>query len=229
MPNKSLTDQEVQELRKRLRARRLFLDLTYQELAEKTGMSKSTLQRYETGGIKNLPYSKIPILSEALGVPSNYFTDLSQDYTSSDTIIVENIKLGNRSELINRARKFEEEAIAQITPKLIQQGYNVEKQPHGSLGDIVAIKGKEVWHIDFKFTSDLEKYPVGSGRTYQEFIFRLGRLATYQGQVTKYSILSNMRVIGEQMIQRFKPKHLDIDISILYLTKEGYEEIYFEK
>jgi hypothetical protein len=46
--------------------------------------------------------------------------------------------------------------------------------------------------------------------------------------VTKYSILPNMRVIGEQMIQRYKPKHLDIDISILYLTKEGYEEIYFE-
>lgn len=228
MPNKSLTDQEVQELRKRLRARRLFLDLTYQELAEKTGMSKSTLQRYETGGIKNLPYSKIPILSEALGVPTNYFTDLSQDYTSSDTIIVENIKLGNRSELIDRARKFEEEAIARITPKLIQQGYNVEKQPHGSLGDIVAVKGKEVWHIDFKFTSDLEKHPVGSGRTYQEFIFRLGRLAIYQGHVTKYSILPNMRVIGEQMIQRYKPKHLDIDMSVLFLTNNGYEEIYFE-
>jgi transcriptional regulator with XRE-family HTH domain len=229
MPDKSLTNNEIQELRKRLRARRLFLDLTYQELAEKTGMSKSTLQRYETGGIKNLPYSKIPILSEALGVSPSYFTDLDQDYTSTDTIKDSHSNFSLRSQLIERARKFEVQAITQITPKLIQQGYTVEKQHHGSLGDIVAIRGKEVWHIDFKFTSDLEKHPVGSGRTYQEFLFRLGRLAVYQGQVTKYSILTNLRMIGEQMIQQYNPRHLDIEISVLYLTGDGYEELFFQK
>jgi len=229
MPDKSLTDQEIQELRKRLRARRLFLDLTYQELAEKTGMSKSTLQRYETGGIKNLPYSKIPILAEALGVSTSYFTDLDQDYTSPNTLKTNSFNVADRSDLIERARKFEEEAIACITPTLIQHGYTVEKQPHGSLGDIIAIKGKEVWHIDFKFTSDLEKHPVGTGRTYQEFIFRLGRLAVYQGKVTKYSILTNMRVIGQQMIERYNPRHLDIELSVIYLTRDGYEELFFQK
>lgn len=229
MQNKSLTDQEIQELRKRLRARRIFLDLTYQELAEKTGMSKSTLQRYETGGIKNLPYSKIPILSEALGVSPNYFTDLSQDYTSSDHVIDLRSSSSFRSKLIEEARKFEEQAINQITPKLIQEGYTVEKQPHGSLGDLVAIKGKEIWHIDFKFTGDLEKHPVGSGRTYQEFLFRLGRLAVYQGQVTKYSILTNIRMLGEQMIDRYKPCHLDVELSVIYLTGEGYKELFFQK
>ena len=80
MADKTLNNEELQELRRRLRARRLFLDFTYQQLADKTGMSKSTLQRYETGGIKNLPYDKILILSEALGVPTSYFTDLIRLY-----------------------------------------------------------------------------------------------------------------------------------------------------
>jgi|GEM_PF-1708106 len=229
MANESLTDQEIHELRKRLRARRLFLDFTYQELADKTGMSKSTLQRYETGGIKNLPYSRIPILAEALGVSTSYFTDLDQDYTSPDILNSSGVTIAGRSDLIESTRMFEEEAIARITPVLIQNGYTVERQPHGSLGDILAIKGKEVWHIDFKFTSDLEKHTIGTGRTSQEFLFRLGRLAVYEGKVTKYSILTNLRILGEQMSRRYHPKHLNVELSVLYLTHEGYEELFFQK
>jgi len=229
MSSKELSDQDLQELRRRLRARRLFLDLTYQQLAEKTGMSKSTLQRYETGGIKNLPYDKISILSEALDVPSSYFTDLTQDYTSTN----ERNNLRNSSDarkaIIEKAREFEEKGIKRITPKLIQEGYTVEKQPHGSLGDLVATKGKEVWHIDFRFVSDTQRYPVGIGMQTQDFYMRVGRLATYQGPVTKYSLLVNYRVIGDQLVQRFKNIKLNIDMSVLFLTENGYEEICFEK
>lgn len=50
----------------RIRQRREELGLSYQDLASLTGMSKSTLQRYETGEIRNLPVSKIPILASAL-------------------------------------------------------------------------------------------------------------------------------------------------------------------
>ncbi|GEK88373.1 hypothetical protein [Alkalibacterium putridalgicola] len=122
---------------------------------------------------------------------------MDQDYTSPNILNTNSFNAADRTELIERARKLEEEAISRITPTLIQNGYTVEKQPHGSLGDIVAIKGKEAWHIDFKFTSELEKHSIGSGRTYQEFLFRLGRLAVFQGKVTKYSILTNIRVIGQ--------------------------------
>lgn len=76
-----MSEKDRKILQNRLKERRLFLDMTYQDLANKTGLSKSTLQRYETGGIKNLPYDKIFILSEALEVSPSYFTDLSQDYT----------------------------------------------------------------------------------------------------------------------------------------------------
>lgn len=138
------------------------------------------------------------------------------------------VTIAGRSDLIESTRIFEEEAIARITPVLIQNGYTVERQPHGSLGDILAIKGKEVWHIDFKFTSDLEN-PIGTGRTSQEFLFRLGRLAVYEGKVTKYSVLTNLRILGEQMSRRYHPKHLNVELSVLYLTHEGYEEVFFQK
>ena len=179
MADKSLNNEELQELRRRLRARRLFLDLTYQQLADKTGMSKSTLQRYETGGIKNLPYDKILVLSKALEVPTSYFTDLDQDYTSTDTQKLQPGSPEGRREFMQQAKEFEEMGIEHITPKLIQQGYTVEKQDRGSLGDIIATRGKEVWHIDFKFISDASSYPVGLGMQRHDFMLRVGRLATY--------------------------------------------------
>ena len=73
-----MNDKEKEILRKRLKERRNFLNLTYKQLSEKTGISKSTLQRYENGGIKNLPYDKIFILSQALEVTPEYFTNLSK-------------------------------------------------------------------------------------------------------------------------------------------------------
>ncbi len=229
MTDKTLNNEEIQELRRRLRAKRLFLDLTYQQLADKTGMSKSTLQRYETGGIKNLSYDKISILSNALDVPTSYFTDLTQDYTSTNTQKIQPDSLEDRREFMKQAREFEEMGIEHITPKLIQQGYAVEKQHHGSLGDIVATKGKEVWHIDFKFIGDTSRYPTGPGVQTHDFMLRVGRLATYQGPVTKYSLFINIRDIGDQLIQRYKNIRLNIEMSIISLSDEGYDEISFEK
>ncbi|MBB6622260.1 helix-turn-helix domain-containing protein [Clostridium gasigenes] len=52
----------------RLKNRRIELDMSYQDLASKTGLSKSTLQRYETGSIKNMPLDKLGILASALNV-----------------------------------------------------------------------------------------------------------------------------------------------------------------
>ena len=51
----------------RMKQRRKELGYTFQDLANLTQMSKSTLQRYETGGIKNIPLSRLEDLSQALG------------------------------------------------------------------------------------------------------------------------------------------------------------------
>lgn len=50
----------------RLRERREALGYSYQQLADLTGMSKSTLQRYETGAIKNIPLARLETLTTAL-------------------------------------------------------------------------------------------------------------------------------------------------------------------
>lgn len=50
----------------RIARRRKELGLSYQELADRTGISKSTLQRYETGSITSIPLKKLDVLAEGL-------------------------------------------------------------------------------------------------------------------------------------------------------------------
>lgn len=237
MNNKEMNEQDKKILQNRLKQRRLFLNLTYQDLADKTGISKSTLQRYETGGIQNLPYDKIFALSEALEVSPEYFTDLSKDYTDQPIILQEYqeqlkyqgsiFSRNDRSEYIDNVRKFEEKALEKITPKLIGNGYRVEQRERGSVGDLVAIKGSEIWHLDFLFVRDVNSHPVGLGMQRHQLLMRFGRLSVYDKPITKYSIVIQYRAIAEQLIQRFKPIHLNIDMSIILLSEDGFEELYF--
>ena len=59
---------ELTEIAKRLKKLRNDKELSLQELSDRTGLTKSTLQRYETGNIGNIPLSKIDILAKGLGV-----------------------------------------------------------------------------------------------------------------------------------------------------------------
>ena len=63
----------------RIKKRRLELGMSYQELADKTGLSKSTLQRYETGGISNIPLSKLNILAKALKISPLYIIGIENN------------------------------------------------------------------------------------------------------------------------------------------------------
>lgn len=57
---------DLELVRKRIKAKRQSLGYSYQDLAKLTKLSKSTLQRYETGNIGNLPIDKLGILAKAL-------------------------------------------------------------------------------------------------------------------------------------------------------------------
>lgn len=227
MNNKEMNEQDKKILRSRLKERRLFLNMTYQDLANKTGLSKSTLQRYETGGIQSLPYDKIFALSEALEVRPEYFTDLSKDYTAQTVFQPTILTQQNRTDYLEHIKNFEKKALDQITPSLISKGYKVEKRDHGSVGDLVAIKGNEIWHLDFLNVRDINKYPVGTGMRSQQLLLRFGRLAVYDKPITKYSIVLQRRIVAEQLIERFKPMHLNIQISIIYFTSDSFKELYF--
>lgn len=49
-----------------LKNRRLELGLTLEQVAERIGTSRQTIQRYETGVISNIPSDKIEALAEVL-------------------------------------------------------------------------------------------------------------------------------------------------------------------
>lgn len=47
-------------------------NMSLEELGKKIGTSRQTIQRYESGEIKNIPYEKICALANALGVAPAY-------------------------------------------------------------------------------------------------------------------------------------------------------------
>ena len=63
---------DAEQIIKRIKNRRLQLGYSYQDLADRTGISKSTLQRYETGEITRLPVNKLEDLAKALEVSPGY-------------------------------------------------------------------------------------------------------------------------------------------------------------
>ena len=67
-----MSETELTALINRIKNRRLALELSYQDLSNATGISKSTLQRYETGFIKKVPINQMEILAKALHTTPGY-------------------------------------------------------------------------------------------------------------------------------------------------------------
>ena len=67
-----MSEKEFTDLIERIKERRLELEMSYQDLSDATGISKSTLQRYETGYIKKVPINQIEILAKALHTTPSY-------------------------------------------------------------------------------------------------------------------------------------------------------------
>lgn len=63
-----MSNDSMRDIINRIKSRRLDLGYSFQDLASLTNLSKSTLQRYEAGGIKNIPLDKLKVLAEALKV-----------------------------------------------------------------------------------------------------------------------------------------------------------------
>lgn len=63
----------------RIKDRRLELGLTLKQLAEKLDISEATMQRYESGKIKNLSPEKVSRIAEALEMPAGWL--LGEDET----------------------------------------------------------------------------------------------------------------------------------------------------
>ncbi|MEI3380862.1 MAG: helix-turn-helix transcriptional regulator [Dorea sp.] len=70
--NDTEINKKMSEIMLRIKTRRESLGLSFQDLAEKTNMSRSTLQRYETGSIRNMPVDKLEDIAYALNVSPAY-------------------------------------------------------------------------------------------------------------------------------------------------------------
>ncbi len=67
----------------RIREAREKQGISYAELARNTNMSKSTLQRYETGAIQDIPISKLIEIARALNVTEQYLIGIDKNELQS--------------------------------------------------------------------------------------------------------------------------------------------------
>ena len=63
----------------RIKARRNEIGLTLKEVAEKLGVKDATVQRYESGSIKNMKYETIASLAEILNVSPSWLLGWDDD------------------------------------------------------------------------------------------------------------------------------------------------------
>ncbi len=73
-------------LQKRIKEQRLKQNKTLLEVAEYVGVKEATLQRYESGEIKNIPHDKITAIAECLNCSPSYLMGWSNDIKDESTI-----------------------------------------------------------------------------------------------------------------------------------------------
>ena len=86
MSEKEISE-KMQEIMSRMKKRREELNMSYQTLSDKVGISKSTLQRYETGYIKNMPVDKLEDIARALCVSPSYLMGWEKEASQKPTTI----------------------------------------------------------------------------------------------------------------------------------------------
>lgn len=79
------------DISKRLQEARIERDMSLAELSEKTGIAKSTLQRYETGATKKIPLTAMHSVEQALRLPGGYLLGLSAQQDSGERMKTPNI------------------------------------------------------------------------------------------------------------------------------------------
>ena len=114
-----LTILKLNKIADRMKYLREKQKMSYRELEKLTGIAKSTLQRYETGSIKSIPFSKIDVLANALNTTKEWLLDWNNEPMNEPAILFKYNKLDSigkekvdniLNEEYNRILKSEEEA-----------------------------------------------------------------------------------------------------------------------
>lgn len=83
-----------------IKARREELGMSYRELSEKTGYSKSVLQRYESGTTKKIPVDRLEVIAKALNIDPFSLYDFDVVQGGEDMTQDEKKKLLNALKII---------------------------------------------------------------------------------------------------------------------------------
>lgn len=98
------------ELKERLKKKRLENDMTLEELARQVGVSRQTIQRYESGIISNIPSDKIELLSCALKTTPAYLMGWEDNTTKSNAdLVVDILSNPKLTEHLNKLHKLSKE------------------------------------------------------------------------------------------------------------------------
>lgn len=84
------------DMNEKIKSRREELGLTLQEVGEYIGVSKATVQRYESGEIKNLKQETISRLSEILKISPAYLMGWEDEQIKHNTFTYKEINLINK-------------------------------------------------------------------------------------------------------------------------------------
>ncbi|KGJ48099.1 transcriptional regulator [Clostridium sp. NCR] len=131
----------MRDIMNRIKNRRSELNMSYQELATKTNITKSTLQRYETGSIKNMPLDKLELVANALDISPAYlmgWEDINNknvNIENKDTISIKERKLLNNFNKLNETGK--DEAIKRVSELTLIPSY-IKEPPASNIKTIAA-------------------------------------------------------------------------------------------
>lgn len=79
-------------LKDNIKIKRLEKDMTLEELANKVGTTRQTIQKYESGVIANIPSDKIEKMAEALEVSPAYLMGWEENKTTANVEAAEKKK-----------------------------------------------------------------------------------------------------------------------------------------
>lgn len=146
---------KMDAIRGRVKNRRLELGLSLQDVAQRTGMSKSTLQRYETGSIKNLPLDKLDTLAKALETTPQDLMGWSRQEDAEFRAFVDSGLIGS-DQTRNQSSRYHDFEIDALKSILVLNGVSIKQNGDriyvvdevgngGALQEEVAIKiAKEI-------------------------------------------------------------------------------------
>lgn len=117
-----MSEDEMRAIAMRVAEKRRSLGMSYQDLADATGLSKSTLQRYETGDIKNIPLSKVKSLAAALQTTPAELMGWESNPESSDEFR-DRMKqeYGVLFDLVDKASDYQRELVEDLLRAFIEK------------------------------------------------------------------------------------------------------------